>query len=109
MNIEPIYFGLDSLVPLGLIVNEIMTNSLKHAFSDKDNNTISLSLVKKNDASYELIISDNGKGFNNTTASKIGLGTKLISIFVKQLNGTVELINNSGTTYKIIFQEIVHT
>lgn len=107
MNIEPVYLGLESLVPLGLIMNEIITNSLKHAFSIDNDNTISLSLVKNKDASFELKIGDNGKGFNAAVTPKKGLGTKLISIFVKQLNGTIELINNThGTTYKIIFQEI---
>jgi two-component sensor histidine kinase len=107
IDIEPIYLGLESLVPLGLIINEIITNSLKHAFSSEEENTITLSLVKKDDALFEMLISDDGIGFDSAILKK-GLGQKLISIFVKQLNGSIELLKQKGTTYKIIFQEISH-
>jgi len=109
IDIEPIYLGLESLVPIGLIINEIVTNSLKYAFSGIGNDTITLSLVKNKDASFEMIISDNGIGFNEVDTPKKGLGQKLILIFVKQLNGTIELLNQEGTAYKITFKEIVHS
>jgi two-component sensor histidine kinase len=107
LNIEPIYLGLESLVPLGLIINEIITNSLKHAFNDHHENIITLSLVKKEASLFEMIIRDNGKGYD-ITALKKGLGQKLVSIFVKQLDGTIELLEQKGTAYKITFKEITH-
>lgn len=109
INIESIYLGLDSLVPLGLIINEIITNTLKHAFIDANNNSIELSLVRIENGFFELIISDNGRGFKLDEVDKKGLGQKLILIFVKQLNGTIELLPQKGTAYRIIFQEVTHT
>lgn len=108
INIEPIYLGLDTLVPLGLIINEIITNALKHAFNDSSDNAIALSLSRTDNELFELVVSDNGKGFKANDVSQNGLGQKLITIFVKQLNGTLELSNQKGTTYKIVFQEITH-
>ena len=108
LNIESIYLGLDSLVPLGLIINEIITNTLKHAFNDGNDNSIELSLVRIENNFFELIIGDNGKGFKLEEVTKKGLGQKLILIFVKQLNGTIELLPRQGTSYKIIFQEVTH-
>lgn len=108
VNIESIYLGLDSLVPLGLIINEIITNTLKHAFIDAHNNSIELSLARIENGFFELKISDNGRGFKLKEVDKKGLGQKLILIFVKQLNGTIELLPQKGTAYRILFQEITH-
>lgn len=109
INIEPIYLGLDSLVPLGLIINEIITNTLKHAFDTGNDNLIELSLIRIENDYFELIISDNGKGFGlDDVMLKKGLGQKLVTIFVKQLNGTIEFLEQKGTAYKIVFQEITH-
>ena len=109
IDVEEVYLSLDSLMPLGLIINEIIMNSLKYAFSEDENNTIALSLIKKNESYFEMIISDDGSGFRDVDIPKKGLGQKLILIFVKQLNGTIELLKQNGTAYKIIFEEIEHT
>ena len=106
IDVGEVYLSLDSLMPLGLIINEIIMNSLKYAFSEDENNTIALSLIKKNGSYFEMIISDDGSGFRDVDIPKKGLGQKLILIFVKQLNGTIELLKQNGTAYKITFKEI---
>ena len=108
LDIENVELGMQTLTPLGLIVNEVITNSLKYAFANTNDAQITISLHKKNKQQYLLQISDNGLGIDTEKESK-GLGTKLISIFVKQLNGTTEVFSDNGTHYKIVFEEIEHT
>jgi len=96
--------GIETLTPLGLIISELITNSLKHAFKNTNAGTIIVSLkqlIKK----YELIIGDDGKGFIQERETA-GLGTKLIQIFTKQLNGTMVRLNQAGTVYKLVFEKI---
>ena len=97
--------GLKTLVPLGLIINEIITNALKHAFGKSKEGEIKVELNKLEDKNYELIIGDNGIGKNHSVTT-IGLGEKLIGTFVRQLNGVREQLNESGTMYRILFESI---
>ena len=108
IDIENIDFGMQTLTPLGLIINEVITNSLKHAFNETSQGKICITMKKLGDKKHEIQISDNGSGYLNNGESK-GIGTRLVSIFVKQLNGTLELLEHQGTAYRIIFDEIEHT
>ena len=108
IKIENIDFGMQTLTPLGLIINEVITNSLKHAFNGVKQGEISIAMKRLDDKKHELQISDNGSGYVNTGESD-GIGARLVSIFVKQLNGTLELLEQQGTAYKITFEEIEHT
>ena len=105
IDIENISVGLRTLVPLGLIINEIVVNSLKYAFNNTDDAVINLQIKQLNDRAFEMQIGDNGVGISSHKKTP-GLGSKLINIFTKQLNGTLEIIEDSGTTYKIIFEKI---
>jgi len=108
IDIESIDFGMQTLTPLGLIINEIITNSLKHAFNETSHGKICITMKRLHNKKHEIQISDNGSGYIKNGRSK-GVGTRLVSIFVKQLNGTLELLEHQGTAYKIIFEEIEHT
>ncbi|NQY31170.1 MAG: hypothetical protein HRT69_17100 [Flavobacteriaceae bacterium] len=108
IDIENIDLGMQTLTPLGLIINEIITNSLKHAFNETKQGEISIVMKRLHDKKHEIQISDNGSGYVKNGESK-GIGTKLVSIFVRQLNGTLELLEQQGTAYKIVFEEIEHT
>ncbi len=108
IDIENIDLGMQTLTPLGLIINEVITNSLKHAFNETRQGKISIAMKKLHDKKHEIQITDNGSGYVNNGESK-GIGTRLVSIFVKQLNGTLELLEHQGTAYKITFEEIEHT
>jgi len=105
IKIEKVDFEIQTLVPLGLIVNEMITNSLKYAFKDKDKGTITVHLKKLDAKLQELIIGDDGEGYSPEKKSE-GLGTKLIQIFVKQLNGTMTKLDQSGAFYKLVFEKI---
>ncbi len=108
INIENLHFGLKTLVPLGLIINEIITNSLKYAFKNSENGVINISLIHIEGLKYQLLIGDDGIGITKEVWEKesTSLGKKLIYIFTKQLNGSIELLDKSGTNFKILFEDI---
>jgi len=107
IDINTVKFNIDTIIPLGLLLNEIISNSLKYAFQkNKIDDEIKISLTKEIDE-YTLTIGDNGIGIdhnllNNNTKS---LGMELIKIFVEQLDGTIKLLNEKGTCYEITFKE----
>lgn len=95
--------SIETLTSLGLIISELITNSLKHAFKNTNEGIIIVSFKQVNNL-YELIIGDDGVGFVPENKSA-GLGTKLTQIFTKQLGGTIEIMNKPGTVYKIEFEK----
>jgi len=95
--------GLDFAVPLGLLVTELVTNSLKHAFPDGTGN-ISVVLQNESDRTLVLIVSDDGPGpYRSDTPDqgKAGIGTRIIESLVAQLEGTIVVKNEGGTTTEI--------
>jgi two-component sensor histidine kinase len=94
---------VDTMIQLGMILNEIISNSLKYAF-ENDEGTISISL-KQIDSKYFLSVEDNGKGLPQSfNQEKDGhLGMQLIYMLTEQLNGTVKLGSENGVVYKIEF------
>lgn len=99
-----IYLSIDTAVPLSLITNELLTNSLKHAYPDGREGTIRIDLQKRGeDILYQF--SDDGIGFpddidfQNTTT----LGMELVNNLVMQLMGTISLYREEGTRFEIIF------
>jgi len=103
LNIIDEEFSIKTLLPLSLIVNEVITNSLKHAFINKHKGNVSLALKKDSDEDFEMTIGDDGIGFHPLEKSS-GLGTKLINIFSRQLNGTIRLLEKEGAYYELKFK-----
>jgi len=102
---EEAFFEIDRMIPLGLIVNEIISNSLKYAFK-KNGGRIFIGLTcnkKKN--TYTVTVSDNGQGLpkNFNMKKHANLGMQLIFMLAEQLNGKVTLVRKKGTCYKIQF------
>ncbi len=130
LDVEEIFIGMDTAVPLGIIINELVSNSLKHAFpqgrkgeiriklckaeenvknksiSNITNNNGAKSSINKN-SQYSLVVSDNGLGFPEKLdfRSTGSLGLQLVNILVEQLGGTIELQKGSETSFKILFKE----
>jgi PAS domain S-box-containing protein len=95
-NLADIFLSIDTAIPLGLIVNELLSNSLKHAFPDE--------WVKKNkNKKYLLKVSDNGIGMPEDYKSQKenSLGLMLVDILVKQLKGSLSTNKKSGLKYEI--------
>jgi len=101
-EIEEVDLGINYSVNIGLIVNELITNSIKHAFNDTSAGKIKI-IVKELGGSLKLLVEDNGKGippdFKIEESNSIGL--MLVESLVEQMNGTLEFTGSSGTTIKI--------
>jgi len=107
IKIEEVTIGMRTLVPLGLIINEIITNALKYAFIDKSNGEIMVTLNHLDGKNYELVIGDDGIGLSEEQQKEsTGIGTKLIQTFTRQLNGTMDLLDQTGTVYRFRFEAI---
>jgi len=106
LDIDPFEFNIDTLIPLGLIINELVINSLKHAFVGRDKGVITV-LLKKTKArkEYRLQVNDDGIGMGFTKGSE-NMGAKLIKSFVRQLKGTVKRLDDKGTVYEIKFKAL---
>jgi PAS domain S-box-containing protein len=100
--------NLDTLIPSGLIINELMSNAIKHAFPDGRKGAITVELRKKGESAYLLRISDNGRGLPQGLGIKNpgSLGLRLVSVLVGQIDGSLEVNTSEGTSYEISFNEI---
>jgi len=108
---EDTFLDMDTAIPLGIIVNELISNALKHAFTGKTGEIrIRLSREGENDemnnSFYSLIISDNGKGLPENLKLEYveSLGLRLVNILVDQLDGSLEFKRNQGTEFRIGFR-----
>jgi len=102
-----IELDVDTAVPLGLIVNELLTNAFKYAFPKKINGIITIDMIEIKDQIYELIVSDNGVGHSKQeNIQSTGFGTQLITLLTKQLDGVLKKTNKNGTTISITFKSV---
>ena len=120
---ENIFFDMDIAVPLGIIINELVSNSLKYAFPGREKGLIQIKLYREESrectnnilasekirckyTNFVLTVSDNGVGmpesFNSESSDSLGL--QLVTTLVVQLNGELELKRNNGTEFTIKFQ-----
>jgi two-component sensor histidine kinase len=105
IDMPEIEMDVDTAVPVGLIVNELMTNSLKYAFPDGKNGEIQLSLKNVDKDNYQLKISDNGIGkMLNSKAKGTGFGSQLVNLLTKQIEGSLVESNEGGTVISINFK-----
>ena len=109
IDVQDIELDIDVLIPCGLIINEITTNSFKHAFEGQDNPEINISLKETDADNVVLTISDNGKGFPEgfDISKSTGLGLKLVKILVNQITGTMDVQSSNDVTYTITFPKYV--
>jgi two-component sensor histidine kinase len=107
MDIAPIELDVTKSVPLGLILNEAITNCIKYAFPQGGDGKISISLLPSGEDRYELLIHDNGIGFSETAnlSKSKTLGMSLMRGLSKQLSGTFAVENRDGLTIIINFTD----
>ena len=107
IEVEDVKLNIETAVPCGLIISELVSNSLKYAFPEGKNGKMHLSLKRHNNR-YELTVSDNGIGFpedldfRNTDS----LGLQLVNNLVEQIDGLITIDSNQGTEFKIIFKKL---
>ena len=97
LAMEHLDLDIDTAVPLGLIINELITNTVKYAFPNNQKGTLIIKLEKQPDNILHLVVSDNGVGKSGITQGT-GFGGQLISLLTHQLNGTMSEDNLNGTT-----------
>jgi len=103
-NIEPLVLEVDTVITMGLIFNELISNALKYAFKKDDNGVINVS-VKQEGNMINMVVSDNGEGveFNELPKRSTSLGMNLVRSFTTKLQGKVEINNQNGTQFEIAF------
>ncbi|MBZ2165468.1 histidine kinase dimerization/phosphoacceptor domain -containing protein [Methanobacterium spitsbergense] len=107
INAEDIFLDINTAIPLGLIVNELITNSITHAFPEGKRGKINIDFHPR-DNHYEFIVKDNGIGFpedidyQNTDS----LGLQIITSLTNQIDGKIELNKNNETEFKITFKQL---
>lgn len=99
-DIPDVRLSIDMAIPLGLIINELLTNSMKHAFRDIERGKVHIG-AKLTPDTFELHLSDNGKGFVYDKTSTSSFGLELVEILVQQLSGNLEFSGNGGAHYVI--------
>lgn len=109
VNADRISLDVDTAVPVGLMVNELVTNAYKHAFKGRTGGKVKIGLEKEDPEQYILSVSDDGTGMSEAEFSgeNKSLGLKLISILTKQLKGTEEYHTQQGTKIIIRFLEVL--
>ena len=95
-TIDPIQLDVDTVIPIGLIINELLTNALKHAFPDQKTGSVHLSL-REQEKRLVLQVSDNGQGMKDT-ASDGSFGLSMIETFREKLEGDLQINGDQGTT-----------
>ena len=105
LSIDNVLLGVDKAIPCGLIINELVSNSLKYAFPNGNKGEINIQLYSDNDNHVIMNIDDNGVGipedidFQKTKT----LGLQLVNILTRQLKGTIKLDHEEGTRFEIVF------
>jgi two-component sensor histidine kinase len=110
LDIPDINLKVDTIISLGLIVNEIITNSIKYAFTPEEKAVIYLKLEQNDQYSYQLAIGDNGVGFSKEKSDKPSnsMGLKLIDSLARQIKGEIKKsfnLEENGTHYTLTFKD----
>lgn len=112
IDINDITLGVDTAIPLGLMINEMVSNSLKHAFKKPPGRgkkwEIAVRLSIKEDILFHLEVSDNGPGFTDQSdplSDPVTLGLQLINTLASQLDGQVTVKSDKGTRYTVEFRK----
>jgi PAS domain S-box-containing protein len=104
-NIADVFLDMDTSIPLALIINELISNSLEHAFPDERKGRIRVDLKEEDGGRFKLTVEDDGVGLPEDfdIQSTETLGLRLVAALVEQLGGKIEIDTTSGTRFDITF------
>lgn len=104
-EMEDIFMPLEIGIPCGLIINELISNSFKHAFSGVDNGVIHIALIRHKNKEFSLQVSDNGVGMDSmfSLEESKSLGMRIVNKLVQQIDGKLDYDFSDGTKYDIRF------
>jgi PAS domain S-box-containing protein len=106
MDVDPASFSIDTAIAVGLITNELVSNSLKHAFVNKSMGNVRVALKTMPGGQYQLSVADDGPGLPSDVAKleEKSLGLRLVKILVGQIEGTWSLQNAGGARCEVYFR-----
>jgi two-component sensor histidine kinase len=104
-DIEPLTVGKDAATPLGLLVNEVVTNALKHGFPESRSGTVRVALKRLAEDRIELTVEDDGVGFTDSKSSQ-GIGMRLVDALTAQLGGESAFSGEGGTKFTLTFPSL---
>jgi two-component system, sensor histidine kinase PdtaS len=105
IHVPPLNLNADTSLPLGLIINELVTNAMKYAYEDIETPMLELKMIQTDQKSLLLMVKDNGPGFpeNFDPLMADSFGLKLVNILIKQLGGSIFCSQKDGLEYQIQF------
>ncbi len=105
VEFEEIALAVDKAIPCGLILNELVSNALKHAFANERRGTLRVELRRVGAGQLELVVADDGVGMNAGLgpATADSLGMQLVTTLVEQLEGELAIVQEAGTSFRIRF------
>lgn len=106
IDVQGYFLDLDTAIPLGLIINELVSNAVKHAFFGRESGEIRIAMDRVNESTACLLFSDDGIGLPDNFDLNTGqtLGLILINSLIDQIDGKLEVDCDKGTTFKITFE-----
>ncbi len=107
IDVDDIFLGADTTVFCGFIINELVSNALKHAFPEGGKGEVHVDLRSERDQKFTLSVCDNGVGLPGPLDLQHtdSIGLRLVMMLVDQLKGSIELDNKEGTAFRITFAE----
>jgi len=107
VNVDDVNMNLDMAIPCGLIINELVTNALKYAFTGRPSGKLSVALHHQPDHTFSLVVQDDGVGLpaDFEARSRSSLGMQLVGVLVHQLGGTLTPASDKGARFAIVFPE----
>jgi two-component sensor histidine kinase len=111
IDVKDVMLELDTAIPCGLIINELVSNALKYAFTGEKSGEIYVGVDLMGDDRYRLVVRDNGKGFppDIDFRKTQSLGLQLVTTLTEQLNGEIVLNRQAGTEFVITFPDLKKT
>ncbi len=109
-DLSPMDVSVETALPIGLIINELVTNAFKYAFPGGTTGEIHIRLEKEEDEMCSLIVEDNGVGLpaSSSMDSEKSIGLYIVRLLVEQLDGSVNIVRDKGTSFRIRFRNLIH-
>ncbi|MEO0455478.1 MAG: histidine kinase dimerization/phosphoacceptor domain -containing protein [Cyanobacteria bacterium P01_A01_bin.114] len=104
LAVEPVWLTLETAIPVGLILNELLTNALKHAFHSQQSGLVNI-IFERRDQSLHLAVCDDGVGLPDSfqTGYQSSLGLRLVSILADQIDATLQITSTQGAQFHLTF------
>ena len=108
IDVGEVHLTVDVAIPCGLIVNELVTNALKHAFPDGRAGEVRVSLSESQEGTLDLVVEDDGVGMpaGLDPRNTVSLGLDLVITFAEQLNAEVTITRENGTRFGFRFRKL---